>query len=132
MARLYLGSIDKMDTAYINGRQVGASSWVENPRTYFANGVLKPGRNVIALRIFKAKPGGGFLGKADEIHLTLPAEWHERRLRVHLLAETAPEVREEASRFRFPTGRTQRSDPLLSKNLVEVVAAYQVIQLSQH
>jgi len=71
MARLYLGSIDKMDTAYINGRQVGASSWVENPRTYFANGVLKPGRNVIALRIFKAKPGGGFLGKADDIHLTL-------------------------------------------------------------
>jgi sialate O-acetylesterase len=39
MARLYLGSIDKMDTAYINGRQVGASSWVENPRVYFANGV---------------------------------------------------------------------------------------------
>lgn len=71
MARLYLGSIDKMDTAYINGRQVGASSWVENPRVYFANGVLKPGRNVIALRIFKAKPGGGFLGKADDLHITL-------------------------------------------------------------
>src|SRR6185437_2983664 len=53
MARLYLGSVDKMDTTYINGRQVGASSWVENPRVYFANNVLKPGRNVITLRIFK-------------------------------------------------------------------------------
>lgn len=72
MARLYLGSIDKMDTAYINGRQVGASSWVENPRIYFAgNGVLKPGRNLITLRVFKVKPTGGFLGKPDELRLAL-------------------------------------------------------------
>ena len=35
-ARISLGSVDKMDTVYINGRQVGASSWVENPRNYFA------------------------------------------------------------------------------------------------
>jgi len=72
MARLHLGSIDKMDTAYINGKEVGASSWVENPRVYFVRGgVLKPGRNVITLRVFKVKPGGGFLGKAEEMHLTL-------------------------------------------------------------
>ncbi|MGJ5817205.1 sialate O-acetylesterase [Paludibaculum fermentans] len=72
MARVYLGSIEKMDTAYINGQQVGASSWVENPRVYFArNGVLKPGRNVITLRVFKLKPEGGFLGKPDEMRLTL-------------------------------------------------------------
>lgn len=71
MARLYLGSIEKMDTAYINGKQVGASSWVENPRVYFAGGALKPGRNVIALRIFKLKPDGGFLSPADTLRLTL-------------------------------------------------------------
>jgi sialate O-acetylesterase len=72
MSRLYLGSIEKMDTAYINGKQVGASSWVENPRIYFVRGgVLKPGRNVITLRVFKVKPDGGFLGKADELHLNL-------------------------------------------------------------
>jgi sialate O-acetylesterase len=72
MARLYLGSVDKMDTAYINGHQVGASSWVENPRVYFAgNGVLKPGRNVIAIRLFKLRPSLGFLGKPEELHLTL-------------------------------------------------------------
>ena len=71
-ARLYLGSIEKMDTAYINGQQVGASSWVENPRVYFArSGVLKPGRNLVTLRIFKLRPDGGFLGKPDELHLTL-------------------------------------------------------------
>jgi sialate O-acetylesterase len=71
-ARLYLGSIEKMDTDYVNGRQVGASSWVENPRVYFVpNGVLKPGRNVIAIRVFKLKPDGGFLGQPDDLHLTL-------------------------------------------------------------
>ncbi|MEO8096227.1 MAG: sialate O-acetylesterase [Acidobacteriota bacterium] len=71
-ARLYLGQVEKMDTTFVNGRQVGASSWVENPRVYgIPNGVLKPGRNVIALRLFKVKPGGGFLGKPEELHLTL-------------------------------------------------------------
>ena len=63
VARLYLGSVDKMDTTYINGHQVGASSWVENPRTYFArDGFLKPGRNVISIRLFKLSGSRGFLG----------------------------------------------------------------------
>ena len=42
-ARIYLGNVDKMDTVYVNGQQVGSSSWVENPRVYFARG-LKPGQ----------------------------------------------------------------------------------------
>jgi len=70
-ARLHLGSVEKMDTTYINGRQVGASSWVENPRVYFAGGALKPGRNVIAIRLFKLKPDGGFISPAGELRLTL-------------------------------------------------------------
>lgn len=71
-ARLYLGSIEKMDTTYINGRQVGASSWVENPRVYFAGGALKPGRNVIAIRLFRMnRSGGGFISPASELRLTL-------------------------------------------------------------
>jgi len=71
-ATLFLGSIEKMDTAYINGRWVGASSWVENPRAYgIGAGVLKPGRNVLAVRVFKLKPQGGFLAKPDELRLVL-------------------------------------------------------------
>ena len=51
---------------------MGASAWVENPRVYFIrDGVLKPGRNVLAIRVLKTKPEGGFLGKPDELHLTL-------------------------------------------------------------
>jgi sialate O-acetylesterase len=69
---LFLGSIEKMDTAYINGKLVGASSWVEFPRTYrIGEGVLKPGRNVVAIRVFKLKPDGGFLAKPDQMRLVL-------------------------------------------------------------
>jgi sialate O-acetylesterase len=71
-ATLCLGSIEKMDTAYLNGQWVGASSWVENPRKYAVKyGVLKPSRNVLAVRVFKPKPQGGFLAKPDELHLVL-------------------------------------------------------------
>jgi sialate O-acetylesterase len=69
---LHLGSIERMDTAYVNGIEVGASAWVENPRVYFIRlGILKPGRNVIAIRVLKTKPDGGFLSKAEDLHLSL-------------------------------------------------------------
>lgn len=69
---LSLGEIERMDTAYINGIEVGGSAWVENPRRYFIReGILKPGRNVIAIRVLKTKPNGGFLSKPEELHLTL-------------------------------------------------------------
>jgi len=71
-AMMYLGEIERMDTVYLNGTFVGGSAWVENPRVYFLRpGVLKPGRNLIAIRVLKTKPDGGFLSKPAELHLTL-------------------------------------------------------------
>ena len=71
-ATLHLGVVEKMDTAYVNGRWVGASSWVENPRVYrLAAGVLQPGRNQIAVRVFKLKSKLGFLTAPEKIRLTL-------------------------------------------------------------
>lgn len=71
-AMLFLGSIERMDTAYVNGKEVGGSAWVENPRAYpIGEGVLKPGRNIVAIRVLKTKPVGGFLGKPEEVHLVL-------------------------------------------------------------
>src|SRR5208282_3935489 len=71
-AILCVGSIEKMDTAHLNGQWVGASSWVENPRVYaIKHGVLKPGRNVLAVRVFKLKPQGGFLAKPEGLRLVL-------------------------------------------------------------
>ncbi len=69
-AMLYLGEIERMDTVYVNGTSVGGSAWVENPRVYPALG-LKPGRNIIAIRILKTKPEGGFLSKPEVLRLEL-------------------------------------------------------------
>lgn len=69
---LSLGEIERMDTAYINSIEVGGSAWVENPRRYFIrDGILKSGRNVIAVRVLKTKPDGGFLSRPEELNLTL-------------------------------------------------------------
>jgi len=71
-ATIYLGSIEKMDTTYINGHQVGISSWVENPRAYdVANGILKPGANLVVIRVFKWKSKDGFLSQPDTMRLVL-------------------------------------------------------------
>ena len=69
---VFLGSIERMDSVFINGTSIGGSSWVENPRVYpVPEGLLKPGRNIIAIRVLKTKPDGGFLGKPEELHLML-------------------------------------------------------------
>jgi len=71
-ARILLGVVERMETTYVNGRQVGASAWVENPRVYrIPADVLKPGTNVIAVRVLKIKPDGGFLSKAEDLHIVL-------------------------------------------------------------
>ncbi len=71
-ASILLGSIERMDTVYINGKEVGASAWVEHPRVYFIpDGVLKPGKNVVVIRVLKTKPQGGFLAEPDQLRLTL-------------------------------------------------------------
>jgi sialate O-acetylesterase len=71
-AKIFLGSIEKMDTTYVNGQWVGASAWVENPRVYtIKEGILKPGRNLITIRVFKVKPQGGFLDKPEVMRLVL-------------------------------------------------------------
>lgn len=72
MSLMFLGEIQRMDSVWVNGQYVGGSAWVENPRVYFLRpGVLKPGKNLIAIRIFKTKPDGGFLDPPADFHLML-------------------------------------------------------------
>jgi sialate O-acetylesterase len=66
---LFLGVVDRMDAVWINGKYVGGSAWVENPRRYFLRGALKPGKNLIAIRILRLGAGGGFMGKPSDLHL---------------------------------------------------------------
>lgn len=87
-ARLFLGAVDKMETSFVNGEWVGASSWVSNPRRYFvAENLLKPGRNVIAVRVFKRPgPGAGIpdqeglpsLHLGDGTEISLRGDWKGR------------------------------------------------------
>jgi sialate O-acetylesterase len=71
-ASIYLGVIERMDTTYINGTWVGASAWVENPRLYFLrDGILRPGKNTVTVRVFKTKPKGGFMTKPEGFRLVL-------------------------------------------------------------
>ena len=71
-AMMFLGIVDRMDSVYVNGKFVGGSAWVENPRVYrLGGGVLKPGKNVFVIRVLKTGPKGGFLGKPEDLHLLL-------------------------------------------------------------
>ncbi|HEY0944697.1 MAG TPA: sialate O-acetylesterase [Opitutaceae bacterium] len=70
--KVFFGVIERMDTIYVNGRWIGASSWVENPRVYtIPSGALKPGKNVIAVRVFKTQPDGGFRSPAATLRVQL-------------------------------------------------------------
>jgi sialate O-acetylesterase len=67
-----LGIIEKMDTVYINGQEIGGSAWVENPRRYSIRpGMLHPGKNVITIRVLRTIPNGGFESKPEELSMTI-------------------------------------------------------------
>lgn len=71
-ATIHLGVVERMDTVYLNGRWIGASAWVENPRKYpVAADILKPGANVMTIRVFKTKEDGGFRSKPEDLRLVL-------------------------------------------------------------
>ena len=71
-ARILLGVVERMDTVSINGRWVGASAWVENPRAHrLPEGTLRTGANVITIRVLKTKPDGGFRSQPEELKLVL-------------------------------------------------------------
>lgn len=65
-ATLSLGPVDDMDVTFVNGRQVGALAGWDAPRDYpMPPGTLKPGRNVIAVRVVDTGGGGGLWGPVD-------------------------------------------------------------------
>jgi len=71
-ARVLLGVVEKMDTVWINGQQFGASAWVENPRSYADfRGILRPGRNQLAVRVLKTVADGGFRSPSGALQLQL-------------------------------------------------------------
>jgi sialate O-acetylesterase len=72
-ATLHLGPIDDYDTTWVNGVKVGTTDSWNAPRDYkLAAGVLKAGRNVIAVRVLDTGGGGGIYGSPDALRLHGP------------------------------------------------------------
>jgi sialate O-acetylesterase len=71
-AVLHLGNIDDADTAWVNGVQVGATDDWQAQRNYpVPAGVLKPGRNVIAIRALNIDGPGGFGASPEQMKLEI-------------------------------------------------------------
>jgi sialate O-acetylesterase len=67
---LHVGAVDDNDTTWVNGQRVGATVGWDVPRVYrLPAGVLKPGANVIAVRVLDTGAGGGLWGGADPMRL---------------------------------------------------------------
>lgn len=61
-AKLFLGRIIDADQTYVNGRLVGSITYQYPPRRYTVPaGLLKPGKNIIVIRVVNASGKGGFV-----------------------------------------------------------------------
>jgi sialate O-acetylesterase len=68
---LSLGPVDDTDETYVNGVKVGNTNQGALVRNYVVPaGTLKPGRNVIAIRVEDYGGGGGFTAKEDQFRLS--------------------------------------------------------------
>jgi sialate O-acetylesterase len=73
-ATLQLGAIDDCDESFVNGRRVGGLCAWDTPRRHAVpSGTLRPGRNVIAVRVLDTGGGGGFHGEASALALETAA-----------------------------------------------------------
>ncbi|OQP68370.1 sialate O-acetylesterase [Niastella populi] len=71
-AVLKLGMIDDNDITYVNGIKVGGITGYNVPRVYNINaGILKKGKNIIAVRIEDTGGGGGIYGEAADCSLAV-------------------------------------------------------------
>jgi sialate O-acetylesterase len=67
---LHLGPVDDRDTTWVNGTKVGERETWNVPRDYkVPSRLLKPGRNLIAVRVLDTGGGGGIYGKAEDMKL---------------------------------------------------------------
>ena len=83
---LEFGPIDDRDSTFVNGQLVGSTNGRQQPRKYtLPDNLLKPGRNVIAVRVHDTGGAGGFMGEPEQLRLTgdnlnvpLAGEWQYR------------------------------------------------------
>ncbi len=67
---LHLGPVDDDDTTYVNGAVVGAMNGFMAPRNYkVPSALLRPGTNLIAVRVLDTGGEGGLYGKPDQMSI---------------------------------------------------------------
>ncbi len=71
-ASLALGAIDDEDVTYVNGVAVGSMTAHNVPRRYSVDAdVLRPGRNIISVRVLDTGRAGGFVSGPEALTLEL-------------------------------------------------------------
>jgi sialate O-acetylesterase len=69
-ATLELGAIDDQDQTWVNGHLLGGRAMWDAPRRYpVPPGVLRAGRNTIAVNVYDTGGGGGISGPAERLRL---------------------------------------------------------------
>ncbi len=69
-----LGKIDDMDVTYFNGVKIGGYEeggyWQIQRRYHIPAHLVKPGKNIISVRVIDTQGGGGIWGTAEEMFIT--------------------------------------------------------------
>jgi sialate O-acetylesterase len=67
--KIFLGPIDDMDLVFVNGKKVGGIEeggfWTKAREYEIPEGLLKEGKNVVAVRVVDTRGGGGIYGDKD-------------------------------------------------------------------
>jgi sialate O-acetylesterase len=75
---LSLGPIDDMDRTYFNGELVGAEEvsgvWQVDRLYDVPAKLVKPGENIIAVRVIDTQGGGGLFGKPSQLNISLKTD----------------------------------------------------------
>ncbi|QMW06281.1 sialate O-acetylesterase [Spirosoma foliorum] len=67
---LHMGSVDDQDSTFVNGRLVGTKKGGGNRDYSLPDDLLKPGRNVIAVRVTDTGGAGGLMGSLADFHIS--------------------------------------------------------------
>ncbi|NII25315.1 sialate O-acetylesterase [Pseudoflavitalea sp. X16] len=71
-ATLELAKIDDVDETFVNGTKIGSmTQWDQDRRYTIPAGILKAGKNTIAIRVTDGMGGGGIHGDAANMKLTI-------------------------------------------------------------
>jgi sialate O-acetylesterase len=104
--RLHLGRIDDADTAWVNGVEVGSTTYMWPPRIYpVPAGLLEAGENKVAVRVIDSGMSGGFIEDKD-YRLTVGGQDYplQGKWRYRVGTAAAPQPEPDFIAWRQPLG----------------------------